>query len=159
MATKTKTLPALSAAEAHALVERHAQAIPELPACERIESVRVGQMIAQGDVYLLAMPEGTKPEAGAKVQASRQLAPGNHPGARHVLDPDATVTVWDRGCGIDAVRKVCPEIEAHALLGPLFVAESRVTLMHPEHGHKDIPAGCYQTFFQVDAVTMQRVQD
>jgi hypothetical protein len=152
--TKTKALP--DAATAHKLVEDAAAKVAALPETERVASLSVGDMVQQGDVYLLRVKDKSQPAKDKT--GSRQLAPGNNPGARHVIDPDADVTVYPSGIagGLEALGV---PVASHALLGPLVRALSRFTLMHPEHGHKDMPAGCYQTLFQVDAVTMQRVQD
>jgi hypothetical protein len=148
-AQTTSTTPK-SATEAHEHVQQAALAAAQRTT--ELTALSVGEYVHQGDVYLVRVRDGVLPYR-KQLAKGRQLAPGNNPGARHVIDPDAEVTIYTEGVSgaVDCAK--------HALLGPLVVAESAFTLMHPEHGHMKLPAGTYQTLFQVDAVTGRRVLD
>lgn len=113
---------------------------------ERIGSPSLGDVVRQGDIYLVAiksLPSGKKTE-------NRQLAPGNTQGSRHCLE--GKVEIIEKG-SLDKV----PE----QLCGPAFKCVGDVTVSHPEHGHKVLPKGTvwqvtYQRAFSEE---IRRVQD
>lgn len=127
--------------------------------------VKENEAVPQGDVYLVRiadMKEGRKALermlserwSGFKfgkigqVTTVRQLVSDNTMGSRHVVEGDG-VTIFGRSH------------EAHALEGPVIVADSRFTLAHPEHAHHSIPEGTYQVIYQRDWAfeEAQRVAD
>jgi hypothetical protein len=138
---KTKTV-----IEAHEEIERLAKenAVQEV---RRIQSIEIGKVIRQGDIYLHRVDE--KHTRGKKLK-SRQLALGNTMGSRHIAESPAKVfegTTLPGWC------------DQRTFLGPLVESKKRFTVTHPEHAHVDVPAGCYQITHQTDARTMERVQD
>lgn len=122
---------------------------------ERIGSPSLGDVVRQGDIYLVcvdSLPNG-------KPSSDRQLAPGNTQGSRHVLLGDCKIVT-----GVDvsaypstqAVSKIHP-----ALIGPAFECIGNVTLTHPEHGDKILPEiTVWQVIYQqVHAEEVRRVRD
>lgn len=135
-----------SAAEAR---EQVAQAAVKKQDVRRVESMEKGDVVRQGDVYLVRIEDGAGVGAERK---NNQLAPGVSKGSRHILSGPATTyepVGVPSGCGISDT----------ALLGPVVVASDRVVVTHPEHAHIDLPAGKYQCLYQMDARTQRRVQD
>ena len=111
---------------------------------EQIATLKVGQALRQGDIYLLRVPK-THPRG--EVRTDRQLAVGSTRGSRHFA---VGGEVYE--------GTTAPKWAARALLGPLLVNPEVVT--HPEHAHVRF-AGAYtiQVTHQLDAVSMARVQD
>lgn len=104
----------------------------------RIGSPSVGDVVRQGDLYLVCLetlPPGTK--------SQRQLAPGNSQGSRHVAEgecvvysprePQAVAMIIGR-----AVNGADVPVE---LVGPMVECVGETTITHPEHGHRILPAG------------------
>lgn len=118
------------------------------PALRTIESMKVSEVVRQGDLYverIARLPKSRGPKT-----ANRQLAIGETQGSRHVAEGDVTVYATAK--------------DADALTGPVIVARERWTLTHPEHGHFSLPAGKYRTRYQRDyarerAEELRRVQD
>ena len=54
-----------------------------------------------------------------------------------------------------------PRCGERTFLGPFFIVPEgdRGPVTHPEHDHFDLPPGCYQVTHQMDARTLDRVQD
>jgi len=122
---------------------------------ERIGSPSVGDVVRQGDLYLVcvdSLPQGS-------ITEDRQLAPGTTQGSRHVLQGDCVihkgVTVSDYPSN-QAVSKIHP-----ILVGPAFYCKGEVTVTHPEHGDKILPADTtWQVIYQqVWADEVRRVRD
>lgn len=114
---------------------------------ERIGSPSTGDVVRQGDLYLVCIDEAVGTETN-----KRQLAPGTTQGSRHVISGDCVV-VAKHGKAIGDV----PE----ELIGPSFLCKSDCTVEHPEHGHKILPSGTswavvYQRAY---ADEIRRVQD
>jgi len=114
---------------------------------ERIGSPSIGDVVRQGDLYLVCIERllGTETK-------QRQLAPGTTQGSRHVITGDCKI-VEKYGKGIANVPK--------ELIGPAFTCTSECTIEHPEHGHKILPADTawavvYQRAY---ADEIRRVQD
>jgi hypothetical protein len=102
-----------------------------------------GEHVRQGDVCLVRAqhPEHLMPQFVPS--ATKQLAPGNAPGSRHVCHGKAAVFE--------------PKATASALHDPLdrrvdliVQALSRVEIRHPEHATLSIPAGWYLVLHQQD---------
>ena len=133
---KTQTI---DASKAHELIEAFA---PKAD-IRFIEVLAPGEAIRQGDLYLISIPPYANPGKGS---GTRQLAPGETQGSRHIVEGDVdviTVTTKD------------------PLIGPVVVGKSRFTLTHPEHAHFSMPAGCYQVRYQRDyaAEEVARMRD
>jgi hypothetical protein len=113
---------------------------------ERIGSPSIGDVVRQGDLYLVCV-ENVSGEA----TSNRQLAPGETQGSRHVLSGDCAIFI-KHNCG----GKYPSE-----LVGPAFRCDGDVTVEHPEHGHKILTAQTswvvvYQRAF---AEEIRRVRD
>jgi len=93
---------------------------------ERIGSPSIGDVVRQGDLYLVCVERilGTATK-------QRQLAPGTTQGSRHVIVGNCKI-VAKYGKTIANV----PE----ELIGPAFECVGECTCEHPEHGHKILPA-------------------
>lgn len=114
---------------------------------ERIGSPSCGDVVRQGDLYLVcieSMPVG-------KATDNRQLAPGNTQGSRHILSGDVTIVT---SVDYQSLKRVAPESFAKrdlesVLVGPAFSCNSDVEVTHPEHGHKVLPEGTvWQVIYQ-----------
>lgn len=112
---------------------------------ERIGSPSLGDVVRQGDLYLVCVES-----AEGEPTDNRQLAPGTTQGSRHVAVGNVVVR---RGSPLADV----PE----ELRGPSMDCLGETTIAHPEHGDKILPAGTswgivYQRAF---AEEIRRVQD
>jgi hypothetical protein len=140
MATKQVT-----AIEAHErLAKEAAMHTTEL---RRVPSIKHGQAVRQGDIYIHRVAREHPHGAEAK---SRQLAIGETQGSRHIAESPATVFVGT------ALPKWCAD---GTFVGPCIVSEEPFTITHPEHAHVELPAGVYQITHQSDARTLDRVRD
>lgn len=135
-----------TAEQIHAQIETEAKA-QAVPGVRCIDKIAIGKAVRQGDIYLHRVT-ATHPRGAAC--KSRQLAIGETRGSRHVVE--ATAQVFE---GV-AAPGWC---QRRTLLGPLVVAETRFLVTHPEHAHMSLPPGTYQVTHQMDARTLQRVQD
>jgi hypothetical protein len=113
---------------------------------ERIGSPSLGDVVRQGDIYLVcieSLPVGQETK-------NRQLAPGNTQGSRHIVAGDAAFVEVESFGDVPAV-----------LVGPAFACNGDCTVMHPEHGDKVLPAGTtFQVIYQLHhADEIRRVQD
>ena len=125
---------------------------PNLRITRRIE---IGSVIQQGDLYLHRVADA-HPRGKQIGKGSVQIALGTGNGARHVAD--GAVEVFE---GRALPPGVTPpmDVDQSEIMGPLVVASETWLLTHPEHPHHRLPAGCYQTTYQLDPQTMLRVQD
>jgi hypothetical protein len=135
----------MSAVEAHETIVREAKerAVQEV---RRIDAIKPEQVVRQGDIYIHRVPDA-HPRGKT---AARQLALGNTQGSRHVAEAPSKVfvgTTLPIGC------------QPRTFLGPLVESDERFTVTHPEHAHVSLPAGTYQVTHQMDARSLQRVQD
>jgi hypothetical protein len=114
---------------------------------ERIGSPSLGDVVRQGDLYLVCIDR--LPENGVPTN-NRQLVPGTTQGSRHVVEGQCKI-----------VEKVQYKDRHVALCGPAFTCESDVTVTHPEHGHKILPAGTswHCVYQQAYADEIRRVKD
>lgn len=104
-----------------------------------IGTVSKGDVIRQGDIYLVAI--GCLPK-NAKVAKNRKLAPGSSQGSRHILAGNCEVYDCDVNDVITQIRKVLPKAELHpVLIGPVVKTISQCELTHPEHGNRILPDG------------------
>lgn len=120
---------------------------------ERIGSPSLGDVVRQGDVYIMSIP--CLPDG--QVTKNRQLAEGDTQGSRHILTGE--VNIIDKVTSV--VKNPDGEVIHPTLVGPAFECVSDVTETHPEHGWKILPAGtCWQVVFQQSfAEEVRRVQD
>lgn len=148
-----------SAIEVHEIIEKNAKAASQEKRV--IETIKVGQAIRQGDIYMVRLDDKGVTEIkmndgslvvnvdeirkkGVKAD-TRQLAPGESKGSRHIIGEGPTIyksnaVVPTRFGGQASVD----------LIGPVVVAGDRFELTHPEHAHFSLPAGVYQVFYQGD---------
>lgn len=117
---------------------------------ERIGSPSLGDVVRQGDIYLVCiskLPDGEKFEGN-------QLVAGNTQGSRHCAEGNVKIVSIKNfeynGRTINSV-----------LLGPAFECVGDVEVTHPEHGNKILPQGtCWQVVHQqAYADEIRRVQD
>lgn len=163
-----------SAIETFKRIEEKASASE--PSARKVREEANGSGGRQGDVYMLRLGPATKDKAkileyvealraSAKPRENslmnlpreigtmthvRQVAVGDGIGSRHIAE--GSLTVYSAPGG------------AYALVGPIVVAYEPWMLTHPEHGHFDFSAGCYQTLYQRDyaserAEEIRRVTD
>ena len=125
---------------------------------QRIETASVGDVVRQGDLYLVcleSLPPGQK--------MARQLAPGNTQGSRHVAEGQCAVYQPSEPAAVaKLIGTVCRGSEVpHQLIGPLVKCHGETTITHPEHGHRILPAGTvWATVYQrAYAEEVRRVQD
>jgi predicted RecA/RadA family phage recombinase len=114
-----------------------------------IPTVSLGDVVRQGDVYLVAITDIT---AGSSPATGAQLAPGNTQGARHIMEGNFSLHTVKADLVIEEIKKHVPTFDSHpALIGPVVKSlAGGCTLTHPEHGNRELPAN--ETF----AVTYQR---
>src|SRR5437868_2165641 len=104
---------------------------------EAISVMRPGDAVRQGDVYLVGLDE--MPTITGKSE-TRQLAPGDTQGSRHVAEGDCDVlTASERDC-LRILNRLIPETRGQQLFfGPIIVARGPVMVAHPEHGDRTLP--------------------
>jgi len=114
---------------------------------ERIGDPSVGDVVRQGDLYLVCIDK--LPENGTPTK-NRQLVPGTTQGSRHTVSGDVNI-----------VEKVNYKDRHPTLCGPAFECVSDVTVEHPEHGHKVLPSGTtwHCVYQQAYADEVRRVKD
>lgn len=113
------------------------------PECRVIKSIKIGDAVRQGDIYIRRVdPKHAK----GGLLKTLQLAPGSNSGSRHCVE--------GAECYAGADEKI-----NNAVRGPVIVAKDRFKVTHPEHAHFDLPKGTYQVTYQLDARTLQRVRD
>jgi len=135
-----------TAIEAHERLVREAEANAKTEV-RRIETMEVGKVCRQGDIYLHRV-KASHPRG--KAAPSNQLAIGETQGSRHVAEGRAEVFI-----GTTLPEWCTPG----TFLGPVIVAKERLLVSHPEHAHCDLPPGTYQVTHQTDAKTRDRVAD
>ncbi len=125
---------------------------------ETIGTASAGDVVRQGDLYLVCLPE---PQHG-RATRERQLAPGTTQGSRHVASGKCTVRLVDQQRVADQVNRIVKGANIpQQLVGPVIHCKESVTITHPEHAHKVLPADSvwavvYQRAF---AEEVRRVQD
>ena len=144
-----KKLMAKDAQEAQQIIERTAKE-NMVSNIRRIEKMEVGKVVRQGDIYIHRVADTH--ERG-DLQGSRQLAPGESMGSRHVAELPAEVYQGKKKPEWYSDRII------NALLGPCIVSLAPFKITHPEHAHVELPAGTYQITHQMDGKTRQRALD
>jgi hypothetical protein len=127
----------ITALQAHEAITKAAQEAQEL----RVhETMKIGDIAHQGDVYLMRIK--SRPKDWKSKTANRQLAPGTTQGSRHCIAGEVTL--------------FAPPAGADPLLGPVIESKDGFCLTHPEHAHHQLPAGIYQTGYQRDQAEEER---
>ena len=121
--------------------------VKEIPEIRNCNSIKIGQVSRQGDVYIHRIkPCETKIE-------SRKLVAGNSVGSNHVVSDNPNVKIF-KSPHIEFKR--CLPIQ----IGPVIEAKEAWTLTHPKHGWmSEFPEGFYQVTYQIDPITKERVLD
>jgi hypothetical protein len=115
-----------------------------------VEKIEIGQAVRQGDIYIHRVAAN---HARGKVRtgaSARQLALGAQANARHIAEPPAVVYEGSE------IPSTCA---TGTFLGPLVESDAPFTVSHPEHAAVCLPAGTYQVTHQMDARTLDRVED
>ncbi len=107
----------------------------------RVHLTGLGHEIRQGDIFLYPIEPPNLD--GLKEIESRQLAPGNSKGSRHILA--GKVRVFDPG-------------SSDPLDGPIFEQIERGLLEHPEHAGDSLARGWYKVRFQLDLMAANRAR-
>lgn len=111
-----------------------------------IEVMGPGDVVRQGDLYLTCLD--CQP-VKASAFAGRQLAPGTSQGSRHVVEGLCELYTPAESSALDAIHHVVPATKGHRqFLGPVIHAREPITITHPEHGHRTLPAGTYLVTYQ-----------
>jgi hypothetical protein len=111
-----------------------------------INNINVDQHVRQGDIYIRRI----KLITGKIEVKTRQLAPGETKGSRHIVADSPHVKLFEgySGSGIVDFMK-----------GPQIEAKESFTITHPEHAHIKLPSGSYQVTYQMDYLLQERVRD
>lgn len=109
-----------------------------------IKEIAIGKAIRQGDIYLTRV--AADHQLGAAMETNK-LVPDDNAGSQHLVE------------GAKLFKPANPAKERTVLLGPVVVADKPFALTHPEHAHFHLPAGVYQTTYQLDVRTMERMRD
>lgn len=127
------------------------------------DAVADGDLIRQGDLYLIAAERSGGAFAWGKYlkqhgysianRPSPQLVPGNTVGAKHCLDSLDGVELW-----------LPKEWNEDTLQGPFMRLTKERTVLHPTHGAVVIPAGmsilcAYQREFDKEQAKERRARD
>lgn len=115
---------------------------------ERIGSPSLGDVVRQGDLYLVCIEDLPK----GKTVTNRQLAPGTSQGSRHIISDVSQVEMVE----VTQFREIPQE-----LVGPAFKCKTAAEITHPEHGNKILPTDTsWQVIYQLaHADEVRRVKD
>lgn len=125
---------------------------------ERIETASAGDVVRQGDIYLVCL----EAPQGGDVAKSRQLAPGSTQGSRHVAVGECRVVNANRASVASTINRLVKGANVpEQLIGPVIECEGDTTITHPEHGHRILPAGSVWgcVYQRAHAEEVRRVQD
>jgi hypothetical protein len=123
---------------------------------ERIGSPSLGDVVRQGDIYLVCVD---KSDVGRVKTKNRQLAPGETQGSRHILLGDVEIYEVESFSG-ESMLIGGVEVNT-ALIGPSFMCIGEVEVDHPEHGNRILPEDtCWRVVYQqAFADEVRRVND
>lgn len=126
---------------------------------EVISTASVGDVVRQGDLYFVCLES----EPSGSPTKERQLAPGTTQGSRHVAKGKCRVLTPKRRAEVVAIinRVVKGANVQEELVGPVIRCIEAVTIEHPEHGWRTLPADTlWATVFQrAYGEEVRRVQD
>lgn len=116
---------------------------------ETIEAMEAGDVVRQGDLYLVALDEAPDRQADYD---GRQLAPGDTQGSRHLVEGDCAVYTAVEAHATAILNRLVPATKGQQLfLGPVVQAApgAAPVFTHPEHGDRTLPAGgCFLVVYQ-----------
>jgi hypothetical protein len=127
-------------------------------ATETIGTASLGDVIRQGDLYLIcldSLPAGNRAK-------STQLAPGTTQGSRHVATGECVVyEPTDKATVARRIKDANGADVPVELIGPVIQAIGQCEIDHPEHGNKVLPVGSIWavTYQRAYADEVRRVQD
>lgn len=124
-----------------------------------IATMSPGDVLRQGDLYIIALDV---PIPGGKPHRSRQLAPGNTQGSRHVAEGNCQIQTVDEDQAVSAINRLVPSTKRQRLfIGPMIIAVDHVRIAHPEHGDRTLPgdAAYIVTYQRTWANEIRRTQD
>lgn len=136
------------------VAERIEQEAKNASSAKRVlKKMKIGETIRQGDIYLVRIENLSASELKTlKKWGGEQLVRGSQGGARHMaVGAKLYESDRQRFRGNGRARTT--------LLGPIVVADRRLTVTHPEHAHFELPRGHYQVVNQLDPRTMRAVLD
>jgi len=133
-----------TAIEIHKEVEK--KATSTLKNNLKVNTIKINQWVRQGDIYIRRIENIT----GKVPLESRQLAPGNTKGSRHVIPDSIHVNIFEGYVGKDI---------HNFMKGPQIEAKEEFTVTHPEHAHMTLPKGNYQVTYQLDFAKQERAKD
>lgn len=140
---KTKTIET-----AFQRIQESAKSMPEA----RVVELEIGQVARQGDIYIERV--ASIQNKGKQVK-SRQLAPGNTKGSRHIVDESPSLTLWESSPTLTNGK-------ASFQAGCAIEAKGGFSITHPEHAWiKFAVKGVqfFQVFFQADPMRKARAKD
>lgn len=106
---------------------------------EKIETASRGDVVRQGDLYLVCVEDSGVVTKLPKSATELQLAPGTTQGSRHILVGDFTYASQATADEVNACDK---RFAVHQqLVGAKLNLHSDCEITHPEHGNKILPAG------------------
>lgn len=114
-----------------------------------VGTVSAGDVVRQGDLYLVCLSGHEPPKDQLQRTTERQLARGSTQGSRHVLRGRCRIfTAPDATDLIHRVHAACPPTgdllvpgRDEPLIGPVFRTDGPVEVDHPEHGNRVLPKG------------------
>lgn len=124
-----------------------------------IATMSAGDVLRQGDIYIVALD---KPIPYGQISHSRQLAPGDTQGSRHVAEGDCEIFLVGEHKAIATLNRLIPATKGQQLfIGPMIHARGDVRITHPEHGDRTIPGDCSYlvTYQKAFAETVRRQAD
>lgn len=148
---------AVSVARQIAAVKKSAEKMDSAKT-ERIETASAGDVVRQGDIYLVCL-EMAPPGTPAK---SQQLAPGETQGSRHIATGDCRIVNANRVTVANTINRLVKGAAIpEQLVGPVIECRGDTTITHPEHGHRILPAGSVwaSVYQRAHAEEIRRVQD
>lgn len=140
-------MPTLSPMQVHEKITQAAKQFATTDTRIIPDSMKVGQSIRQGDVYLTRIAK--IPKEHTKVSTNPQIVEGSTQGSRHLL----------RESDMKHIKVLFNPSNNTPTLGPVIEATERFQLTHPEHAHFDMPAGIYSVTYQMNWADKERVRD
>lgn len=134
----------MQAIEIHKEIETRAN--KQIHNLVKVESMKIGQWVRQGDIYVTMIESIT----GKLELKSRQLVIGQTKGSRHIVVDSPNVKIWKGYVGSDK-----PEF----MKGDQIEAKTGFVISHPEHAHISLPCGNYQVTYQMDWKQQDRTKD
>ena len=105
------------------------------------EAASIGDSFRQGDIYITLVNDPN--DSIKQKNPSNQIATGDTQGSRHCIDNLNNVDVY---------QKKNPGM----LDGPVLLVKYPVIITHPEHGHVELPIGCYDITYQKNLDSEER---